>query len=231
MGHPWFITEVRVVDDEGQPVAPGEPGELFSRSPYLMNGYLNDPEATAACTTDDGFLTCGDVVIVDDEGFIRIVDRKKDMIIRGGVNVYPRDVEEAVLTFPRSSGRWPWSGCRTRRGASRSSPTSSPRPARTSSAEALDAHLRGTLAAYKIPRDVVDGRGAPPQRQRQGAQARPARPPTPAEPDRRRTTIADLLAERSDLGTLTESRSAPSERGTRPGRSDRATPRRTDPRG
>ncbi len=108
VGHPWYFTEVRVVDDEGQPVAPGEPGELFSRSPYLMNGYLDDPEATAACTTDDGFLTCGDVVTVDDEGYIRIVDRKKDLIISGGVNVYPRDVEEAVLTFPgvsRGRGR------------------------------------------------------------------------------------------------------------------------------
>ena len=65
-----------------------------------MNGYLKDDEATAACTTDDGFLTCGDIVIADDEGFIRIVDRKKDMIISGGVNVYPRDVEEALVTHP-----------------------------------------------------------------------------------------------------------------------------------
>src|SRR3954453_8274767 len=65
-----------------------------------MNGYLKDPEATAACTTDDGFLTCGDIVIADEEGFIRIVDRKKEMIISRGVNVYPRDVEEALVTHP-----------------------------------------------------------------------------------------------------------------------------------
>jgi len=100
VGHPWFATQVRVVGEDGQPVAPGEPGELYSRSPYLMNGYLDNDEATAACTTDDGFLTCGDIVTVDDEGFITIVDRKKDVIITGGVNVYPRDVEEVLATHP-----------------------------------------------------------------------------------------------------------------------------------
>ncbi len=100
VGHPWFMTEVRVVDDEGNPVKPGEPGELFSRSPHLMTGYLDDPESTEACTTPDGFVTAGDVVILDDEGFIYVVDRKKDMIVTGGVNVYPREVEEIIATFP-----------------------------------------------------------------------------------------------------------------------------------
>jgi len=100
VGHAWFMTEVRVVDEEGNPVKPGEPGELFSRSPHLMTGYLDDPESTEACTTPDGFVTAGDVVILDDEGFIYIVDRKKDMIVTGGMNVYPREIEEIVATFP-----------------------------------------------------------------------------------------------------------------------------------
>jgi long-chain acyl-CoA synthetase len=154
VGHPWHFTEVRVVDDEGNPVAPGEPGELFSRSPYLMNGYLDDPEATAACTTDDGFLTCGDVVTLDDEGFIRIVDRKKDLIISGGVNVYPRDVEEAVLTL---------AGVREVAVVGVPHDTWGEQvvayvvaaPGAQISTEVVDEHLRGTLAAYKIPRDVV----------------------------------------------------------------------------
>lgn len=89
VGTPWFMTEVRIVD-----------GELFSRSPYLMNGYLDDPEATAACLTEDGFLTSGDIVERDEDGFIRIVDRKKDMIISGGVNIAPREVEEVIAAFP-----------------------------------------------------------------------------------------------------------------------------------
>lgn len=100
VGHPWFMTEVRVVGAHGAPVAPGEPGELFSRSPYLMNGYLNDDAATAECTTADGYFSAGDLVTVDDAGFITVVDRKKDVIVSGGVNVYPREVEEAILSHP-----------------------------------------------------------------------------------------------------------------------------------
>ena len=100
VGKPWFMTELRVVDDAGDPVRPGEPGELFARSPYLMSGYLGDPEATAACTTADGFLTSGDVVILDEEGFIYVVDRKKDMVISGGLKIYPREVENTITSHP-----------------------------------------------------------------------------------------------------------------------------------
>ncbi len=153
VGHAWHATEIRVVDDSGREVAPGEPGELFSRSPYLMNGYLHDPEATAACTTPDGFLTCGDIAIRDDEGYISIVDRKKDMIISGGVNVYPRDVEEAVMTHPavrevavvglphETWGEQVVAYVVTAPGAELDQP-------------ALDAYLRPLLASYKIPRQV-----------------------------------------------------------------------------
>ena len=100
VGPPWFMNEVRILDDEGEPVAPGKPGELFSRSPFLMNGYYRDPEATAAATTDDGFFSAGDIAVADDENFIYIVDRKKDVIITGGVNVYPREVEEVLMRHP-----------------------------------------------------------------------------------------------------------------------------------
>jgi acyl-CoA synthetase (AMP-forming)/AMP-acid ligase II len=96
VGPPWFCTEVRLLDADGREVAPGEPGELYSRAPWLMSGYLDDEEATAACTTDDGFLTAGDVATVDDEGHLRIVDRTKDMIVTGGMNVYPREIEELI---------------------------------------------------------------------------------------------------------------------------------------
>jgi long-chain acyl-CoA synthetase len=153
VGHPWFMTEVRVVDDEGNPVAPGEPGELFSRSPFLMNGYLNDAEATAACTTDDGFLTCGDIVIVDDEGFIRIVDRKKDMIISGGVNVYPRDVEEQIVTHP-AVVEAAVIGAPDEKWGETVVAYVVLKPGASLDQSELDEHLRDKLAAYKIPRDV-----------------------------------------------------------------------------
>lgn len=100
VGHPWFFNEVKLLDEALRPVVPGEPGELFARSPMLMGGYLHDPEATRAATTDDGFVTVGDIAVADDEGFISIIDRKKDMIISGGVNIFPREIEEVVAEFP-----------------------------------------------------------------------------------------------------------------------------------
>ncbi|GGT16874.1 class I adenylate-forming enzyme family protein [Nonomuraea spiralis] len=100
VGHPWFMTEVRLVGDDGSPVPAGTPGELFSRSPFLMNGYLRNEPATQACTTEDGFLTSGDIAVADEDGFLRIVDRKKDVIITGGLNVYPREIESVIDGYP-----------------------------------------------------------------------------------------------------------------------------------
>ena len=100
VGHPWFMNEVRILDEDGNEVGPGEPGELFARSPMLMKGYLKNEEATREATTPDGFITVGDVAVRDEEGFISIVDRKKDMIIAGGVNIYPREIEEVVAQHP-----------------------------------------------------------------------------------------------------------------------------------
>jgi acyl-CoA synthetase (AMP-forming)/AMP-acid ligase II len=101
VGPAWFMTEIRVVNEEGEPVKPGEPGELFSRSPYLMNGYYKNPDATEAVTTPDGFVTAGDVAILDEDRFVYIVDRVKDMIISGGVNIYPREIEEVLARHPK----------------------------------------------------------------------------------------------------------------------------------
>jgi len=96
VGPPWFMTEVRVIDGDGSPVRPGEPGELWSRSPMVFRGYLDDPEATAQATTDDGFVSAGDIAVLDEDRYVYIVDRVRDMIITGGVNVYPREVEEVL---------------------------------------------------------------------------------------------------------------------------------------
>ncbi|WP_127480137.1 class I adenylate-forming enzyme family protein [Nocardioides pantholopis] len=151
VGHPWYLTEVRIVDDAGIPVPAGTPGELFSRSPYLMNGYLDDPEATAACTTEDGFVTCGDIAVADEAGFISIVDRKKDLIISGGTNVYPREVEEVLAQHPavveaavvgEPDERW---------GETVAAHVVL-RPGFELDAVGLEAHCRGQLAGYKVPR-------------------------------------------------------------------------------
>jgi long-chain acyl-CoA synthetase len=99
VGLPFPCTLVRLRDDEGGAVAPGEVGELFSASPSLFSGYWGMPEATAE-TFRGGWLSVGDMARQDEEGYIYLVDRKKDIIISGGVNVYPREIEEVLLTHP-----------------------------------------------------------------------------------------------------------------------------------
>ena len=96
-GKPLPGTEIRLVKEDGTDAAPGEPGELWVRGPQVMQGYLNRPEATAEALLDEGWLKTGDVAEVDEEGWIKIVDRMKDMIIVSGFNVYPTDIED-VLT-------------------------------------------------------------------------------------------------------------------------------------
>ena len=96
IGTPVWGVEVKLVDDDGKEVAIGEKGELWYRGHNVMKGYYNKPEANAQTITD-GWLHSGDVAIKDEDGFFFIVDRTKDMIIRGGLNVYPREVEEVMI--------------------------------------------------------------------------------------------------------------------------------------
>jgi long-chain acyl-CoA synthetase len=95
IGIPVPGTSVRLVDDAGQPVAAGEPGELIVRGPQVMAGYWQRPDETAR-TLKDGWLYTGDIAVMDADGFFRIVDRKKDMILVSGFNVYPNEVEDAI---------------------------------------------------------------------------------------------------------------------------------------
>lgn len=99
IGLPLPGMEVKVVDDNDKEVPPGEVGELVVRGPNVMAGYYNQPEETAA-TLRNGWLHTGDLVRQDEDGYFYVVDRKKDMIILGGFNVYPREVEEVLLTHP-----------------------------------------------------------------------------------------------------------------------------------
>jgi long-chain acyl-CoA synthetase len=96
IGLPVPSTEVKLIDDEGEEVPPGEPGELCVKGPQVMLGYWQRPDATDEIL-QDGWLRTGDIAVMDDEGFMRIVDRKKDMILVSGFNVYPNEIEDVVM--------------------------------------------------------------------------------------------------------------------------------------
>ena len=96
-GRPFFHTEGKVVDDNGVACLPGEQGEVWLKGKHIMLEYWNQPEATAATITADGWLRTGDIAATDKEGFIYIQDRIKDMIISGGENVYPAEIENVIL--------------------------------------------------------------------------------------------------------------------------------------
>jgi long-chain acyl-CoA synthetase len=97
----WGV-DVKLVNENGEEVGVGEKGELLYRGHNVMKGYYNKPEATAE-TLKDGWLHSGDIATRDEDGFYFIVDRTKDMIIRGGFNVYPREVEEILIKHPAVS--------------------------------------------------------------------------------------------------------------------------------
>jgi long-chain acyl-CoA synthetase len=99
VGLPLPGLEVKIVDDEGKTLSPGIPGELVVKGPNVMQGYLNRAEDTAQ-TIRDGWLYTGDIASIDQEGYIKIIDRKKDMIIIDGLNVYPHEVEEVMYRHP-----------------------------------------------------------------------------------------------------------------------------------
>ncbi|HZX27770.1 MAG TPA: AMP-binding protein [Telluria sp.] len=99
VGVPPPFFDLRIVDEAGQELPPGETGEIAGRGPLLMPGYYGKPELTAQ-TIRDGWLMTGDIGRIDDEGFLYLVDRKKDMIDSGGVKVYPHDIEEVIARHP-----------------------------------------------------------------------------------------------------------------------------------
>jgi acyl-CoA synthetase (AMP-forming)/AMP-acid ligase II len=150
-GKAFFHTDVRVVNERGEDVAPGEPGEVLIRGPHVMREYWNRPEATAE-TIRDGWLHSGDVATLDEEGFVYIQDRTKDMIISGGENVYPAEIENVLLSHPgiaevavigQPSARWGESPLAV---VVRADPALG--------AEAVLDHCRGKLARFKLPRAV-----------------------------------------------------------------------------
>lgn len=151
-GTPCFFTDVRVVDGDGQDVRPGEPGEVILHGPNVMTGYWGKPEATEAVLSEDGWLHTGDIAVADEDGFLYIRDRIKDVIISGGENIYPAEVEDAlhkhsavrdcaVIGVPDE--KW---------GEVGRAIVVSREPVAT---EELLTFLNGRIARYKIPKSVV----------------------------------------------------------------------------
>ncbi len=153
IGTPIEGVEMKAIDDDGAEVAQGEPGEIAIRGHNVMKGYWARPDATAEAIDGDGWFKTGDVATVDAEGYFFIVDRKKDMIIRGGYNVYPREIEEilyghpavleaAVVGVPHGElGEEVGAAVVLNAGAE-------------ASAEEIREHCKAEVAAYKYPRHV-----------------------------------------------------------------------------
>jgi acyl-CoA synthetase (AMP-forming)/AMP-acid ligase II len=152
VGLPFPATHVRVLTDSGEEAAPGEVGELAVCSPYLFSGYLNLPEATAAATSGEWFVT-GDLSRRDDEGYVYLVDRKNDMVISGGENIYPREVEEVLQAHPAiaecgvTGAPHPYWG---------EAVTAFVviRPGMNVTADELTARCREALSRYKVPKEI-----------------------------------------------------------------------------
>jgi long-chain acyl-CoA synthetase len=100
IGLPIPSTEIAILDDDGKPVPLGDAGEIAIRGPQVMAGYWNRPDETAKVMTPDGFFKTGDVGVMDERGYVKIVDRKKDMILVSGFNVYPNEIEAVVAAHP-----------------------------------------------------------------------------------------------------------------------------------
>jgi len=101
IGLPVPSTKVKTIDDDGNETPLGEAGELCVKGPQVMRGYWQRPEDTQKSFTEDGYIQTGDIAVIQEDGFIRIVDRKKDMIIVSGFNVYPNEIEDVVSSHPK----------------------------------------------------------------------------------------------------------------------------------
>lgn len=152
-GKPQLLSQIRIVDAEGRRLGPGHSGEIQVRGANVTPGYWNNPAATKAAFTADGWLKTGDVARLDEDGYVTVVDRIKDMYISGGENVYPAEVEHALLAHPEvleaavigvADERW------GEVGRAFVVPRTTTRP----DAESLRTYCRERIAAYKVPKTI-----------------------------------------------------------------------------
>jgi long-chain acyl-CoA synthetase len=152
VGQPLAFTGVRLLGDDGADAGPGQVGELVSRSPFVFDGYHGDQQATAAAIRD-GWVGVGDLARRDDDGYLYIVGRKSEVIITGGVNVYPREVEEVIAAYPgiREAAVF---GVPDERWGERVSAAIVPAAGGQIDVQGLEQHCRLLLAPAKLPRSV-----------------------------------------------------------------------------
>jgi long-chain acyl-CoA synthetase len=153
IGMPLPNTDISLRNQKGKEVPQGEPGELCARGPQVMSGYWNAPEATSRVMTKDGFFRTGDIAIMDESGYFRIVDRIKDMIIVGGFNVYPNEIEDVVTLHPDVIEA-ACVGVRTDQKREIVKVFVVLKPGATTTAEGIREHCQKNLAAYKVPKLV-----------------------------------------------------------------------------
>ena len=152
IGLPLPSTDISIRDDDGNEVGFDTPGELCVRGPQVMQGYWGRPDATAEVLSEDGWLRTGDMATIDEEGYLRIVDRKKDMIIVSGFNVYPNEIEDVVALHPGVLEVGAVGVPDEKSGEVPKIVVVKKDPDLTS--EALIEHCREQLTAYKVPRHV-----------------------------------------------------------------------------
>jgi long-chain acyl-CoA synthetase len=153
IGIPVANTYVRIVDDAGNPVPVGERGELIVKGPQVMKGYWQRPDATAEVLSPDGWFKTGDIAVMDEDGFFYIVDRKKDMVLVSGFNVYPTEVEDAIVKHPGVLEVGVIGVPDEQTGEAVRAYVVKNDPSLTE--EALREHCRKYLTAYKVPKQIV----------------------------------------------------------------------------
>ena len=152
VGLPFAHTLLKLLDGSGRECAPGEIGEVFSTSPCMFNGYWNRPEETAKALST-GWLTVGDMGRRDEDGFLYLVDRKGDMVISGGINIYPREIEEVLVSHPAIEDI-AVIGVPDEKWGERLCACVVLHPDQTLTAADVETFCRGQLAGYKIPREL-----------------------------------------------------------------------------
>jgi long-chain acyl-CoA synthetase len=153
IGLPVPSTDVKLLDDDNREAAIGEPGEICVKGPQVMRGYWQQPEADARAFTEDGYFRTGDVGVFDAQGFLRIVDRKKDMVIVSGFNVYPNEVEAVATAFP-GVAECACVGVPDDRTGEALKLFVVPAAGAALTGDALIAHCRASMAAYKVPKII-----------------------------------------------------------------------------